>query len=165
MIIKPKKIVKMKNKQSHVERREYQRKGKFNKYPQQMLDCEPASQTNKKCHPKSDTGYTQGDIVIIDDITPSKTSLLKKRRPAVVISNSVINHCTPRLIVVKLTSQCNKLYPSHTIIENRDGSISVAVGDQPTSIDKAYVEKTNKRLSQEELKKVLQSVMWSVKLE
>lgn len=174
MIIKPKKIVKMKNKKNRLEKREYQRKGKFNKYPQQMLNPDTA-QPHKKVtatkkngsakngsHAKTDTRFLQGEIVIVDDLTPDKTALLKKKRPAIVISNDAVNR-SPRLIVVKLTSQCNKLYPSHALLTNRDGTLSVAVGDQPMSIDKANVVKTNKRISEDDLKKVIQSVLWSIK--
>jgi mRNA interferase MazF len=66
---------------------------------------------------------------------PSIGGELRKKRPAVIISNNAANQFLNRVQVVPLTSSVGKLYPSETYITLR-GKKAKAMADQLTTVSK-----------------------------
>jgi len=69
---------------------------------------------------------------------PSIRGEIRKKRPAVIISNNAANQFLNRVQVVPLTSSVGKLYPSEAYITLR-GKKAKAMADQLTTV-------SNKRL-------------------
>ena len=66
---------------------------------------------------------------------PSVGGEIRKRRPAIIISNDAANHYLNRVQVVPITSNIDNLYPSEAYITFR-GKKSKAMADQITTISK-----------------------------
>ena len=66
---------------------------------------------------------------------PSAGGEIRKRRPAIIISNDAANHYLNRVQVVPITSNIDKLYPSEAYIIFR-GKKSKAMADQITTVSK-----------------------------
>lgn len=64
---------------------------------------------------------------------PSIGQEVKKKRPAVVVSNDVSNKYLKRYQVVPLSSKIGKLYPSETLVKIA-GKNSKAMADQLTTV-------------------------------
>ncbi len=60
---------------------------------------------------------------------------IKKKRPAVIISNDAANRYLNRLQVVPLTTQIGRIYPSETVVTFKDRQ-SKALADQLTTVSK-----------------------------
>ena len=66
---------------------------------------------------------------------PSVGGEIRKRRPAIIISNDAANHYLNRVQVVPVTSNIDKLYPSEAYVTFR-GKKSKAMADQLTTVSK-----------------------------
>ena len=66
---------------------------------------------------------------------PSIGVKIRKKRPAVIVSNNAANQFLNRVQVIPLTSSAAKLYPSETYIEFR-GKKAKAMADQLTTVSK-----------------------------
>ncbi|MGH9494539.1 MAG: type II toxin-antitoxin system PemK/MazF family toxin [Candidatus Sulfotelmatobacter sp.] len=66
---------------------------------------------------------------------PSVGGEIQKTRPAIVISNDAANIALNRVIVVPISSQVTKLYPSEALVTVR-GQQSKALADQVTTASK-----------------------------
>ena len=60
---------------------------------------------------------------------------IRKRRPAVIVSNDAANHYLNRVQAMPITSNVEKLYPSEAYIAFR-GKKSKAMADQITTVSK-----------------------------
>ena len=80
---------------------------------------------------------------------PSVGGEIRKKRPAVIISNDKANHYLNRVQVIPLTSKGDTLYPSETFVTFQ-GVRGKAMADQVTTVSKLrMVEKAGKITSRE----------------
>ena len=76
----------------------------------------------------------RGDVWLVN-FGPSIGGEIRKKRPAVIVSNNAANQFLNRVQVIPLTSRADKLYPSETFI-TLQGKKSKAVADQITTVSK-----------------------------
>lgn len=84
---------------------------------------------------------------------PSVGGEIKKKRPAVIVSNDASNRFLNRVQVVPLTSKMDKLYPSEAAVVF-EGKESKAMADQLATVSKERLFKRAGILSQEDMRKV-----------
>ena len=74
------------------------------------------------------------------EFDPAVGSEIRKRRPAVVISNDSANRNLSRVVVIPLTSNVDRLYPGESLV-TINGHASKAMVDQIMAADKARLER------------------------
>ena len=81
----------------------------------------------------------RGDIYWVS-LDPTIGSEMKKRRPAVIISNDISNQFSHRVIIAPITSSIKKIFPFEVPVEiaSRKGKIAL---DQIRSVDKKRLGK------------------------
>ena len=83
---------------------------------------------------------------------PSVGGEIKKKRPAVIVSNEASNKFLNRVQVVPLTSKTGRLYPSEAIVTFR-GDERKAMADQLATVSKSRLFKRAGPLSEEDMRK------------
>lgn len=81
---------------------------------------------DKHSHPR------RGDIWWIN-FDPSVGGEIRKRRPAVIISNDTANKVLNRVQVIPLTSNTTHLYPAECLVQTHQ-QLSKAMADQLTTV-------------------------------
>ena len=88
---------------------------------------------------------------------PSISGEIKKKRPAVIISNDASNRFLNRVQIVPLTSKTDRLYPSEAVVVF-GGKQSKAMADQLATVSKARLFRRADILSQEDMRKIEEAV-------
>jgi len=88
---------------------------------------------------------------------PSIGGEIKKKRPAVIISNDAANKFLNRVQVVPLTSKTERIYPSEAVVVFQ-GEERKAMADQLATVSKERLFRRADTLSQEDMRKVEEAV-------
>ena len=89
---------------------------------------------------------------------PAVGGEIRKTRPAVVMSNNAANAVLNRVVVVPLSSQTDKLYPSEARVQV-EGRESKAKADQFTTASKERLRNRMGALSPRDLKAVEDAIL------
>jgi mRNA interferase MazF len=89
---------------------------------------------------------------------PSIGGEIRKKRPAVIISNNAANQFLNRVQVVPLTSSVGKLYPSEAYITLR-GKKAKAMADQLTTVSKKRLINQAGSISKAELESLERAII------
>ena len=84
---------------------------------------------------------------------PSIGGEIKKKRPAVIISNNASNRFLNRVQVIPLTSKTDRLYPSEAVV-TFEGKESKAMADQLATVSKKRLFSRVDIISQEDMRKI-----------
>lgn len=88
---------------------------------------------------------------------PSIGGEIKKKRPAVIISNDASNKFLNRVQVIPLTSKTDRLYPSEALVmfENKE---SKAMADQLATVSKVRLFKRVGFLSEGDMRRIEEAI-------
>ena len=99
----------------------------------------------------------RGDVWWVS-FDPSIGGEIRKRRPAIIISNDATNRNLNRVQVVPLTSRTERVYPSEAVVTVKRRK-SKAMADQLTTVSKLRLVDQIGRLSARDMEKVEHAVM------
>lgn len=89
---------------------------------------------------------------------------IKKRRPAVIVSNDAANRFLNRVQVVPITSQLSKLYPSEAIVSIH-GQEQKAMADQIATVSKVRLGNRLGAISPADMAKVERAILLQLGLQ
>jgi len=98
----------------------------------------------------------RGDVFWVN-FEPSLGGEVKKRRPAVVISTDKANPYLNRVVVIPLSSNVSKIYPSEVKITVKNKQ-NKAMADQIRTISKARLISKIQSLTSEEMKQIEEKI-------
>lgn len=86
-------------------------------------------------------------------LDPSIGSEVSKTRPTIVVSNDIHNYSSPRVVVIPVTSNAQKIYHFEVMI-NIGGNPSKAMADQIRVVDKSRIGKFIAALTDDEMESI-----------
>lgn len=94
--------------------------------------------------------YPQRGEVWWVSFDPSVGSEIQKTRPAIILSNNAANSALNRVVVIPLSSQISKLYPSEVLI-TLNGETRKAMADQVMTASKQRLKSRLGSLSRSDI--------------
>ena len=91
------------------------------------------------------------------NFNPSIGGEIRKKRPAVIISNDASNNSLNRVQVIPLSSKTEKIYPSEVLVVF-EGKENKAMADQLTTVSKTRLSTRAAVLSEEDMHKIEASI-------
>ncbi len=91
------------------------------------------------------------------NFNPSLGGEIKKKRPAVIVSNDASNKFLNRVQVVPMTSKTDRIYPSEAVV-NFDGRESKVMADQLATVSKLRLYRRASLVSQEEMSSIEEAI-------
>mgnify|MGYP003525049715 FL=1 len=88
---------------------------------------------------------------------PSVGGEIRKKRPAVIVSNDASNKFLNRVQVIPLTSKTDRVYPSEALVMF-DGKESKAMADQLATVSKLRLFRHAGVLSEEDMLKICEAI-------
>jgi mRNA interferase MazF len=94
----------------------------------------------------------RGEVYWVN-LDPVVGTEIRKRRPAVIVSNDSCNRYGTRVIVLPITSNVTSLYPGEAMVSVK-GKRGRALGDQIRSIDKRRLKARAGAVTTEEMARI-----------
>ena len=88
---------------------------------------------------------------------PSVGGEIRKKRPAVIVSNDASNRFLNHVQIIPLTSNTGRIYPSEALVMIK-GKESKAMADQLATVSKERLFQTAGVLSPEDMKKIIEAI-------
>lgn len=88
---------------------------------------------------------------------PSVGGEIRKKRPAIIVSNDASNRHLNRLQVIPVTSNVDRLYPSEAFV-TVNGELNKALADQLTTVSKRRMMNKMGKISREDMRQVERAI-------
>jgi mRNA interferase MazF len=91
------------------------------------------------------------------NLGPASGGEIRKKRPAIVVSNDASNKFLNRVQVIPLTSHTGRIYPSEAIVLF-EGKESKAMADQLATVSKERLFSRAGTISREDMLKIIEAI-------